>query len=485
MNTNIQSKLNNNSFTVPTILSTERYTVDGTLITEELLQNSDSAYTIYDDYLVFTKGDLNGKVYYPTELEGTESKFNAPASKWEQIAVRYGVPMLQFPKIENGIAVNFWDWVDEHNLPIQKVDCPYEALRLLSDKTIAVFVYPYTSRPREKPWKKQQREVASWDDSKVSKSFSIKAVSARAETLNTYQTRDELFKHIEVHATANHLKSVRDVLNYRMPPNYITQRSLVGLAICSSITVATEEDKNDKQPITADHFFCSWFNKRSPLYCISSLLTEALTKTDILQKKEFLRTAIFPYTEAIFCIPIDMIKSPTKGVIDYLGIACLLDGESRKICIYTVDTLKTVWTGIIEVQPTGNILQDDGSLNEEEIKFTNKLLTLAINILLLLESSGDSLITDVLLSETLQEYQKPKGFGKKTNIFPPKYPRWIGKNYKIKSERSPNTESGTHVSPRTHWRRGHWRCIEPGEGKQWKESKRLWIEPVLINAGID
>lgn len=40
--------------------------------------------------------------------------------------------------------------------------------------------------------------------------------------------------------------------------------------------------------------------------------------------------------------------------------------------------------------------------------------------------------------------------------------------------------SGTHESPVTHWRRGHWRN-QPC-GKELKYSKLVWIQPTLINA---
>lgn len=41
-------------------------------------------------------------------------------------------------------------------------------------------------------------------------------------------------------------------------------------------------------------------------------------------------------------------------------------------------------------------------------------------------------------------------------------------------------KSGTHESPITHWRRGHWRNQPCGEKLQ--NSKLIWIQPTLINA---
>ena len=125
------------------------YTTDGTPIIKAMVWASDGCLIIEDHYMIFNKGLLAGKIYYPTSLEGTEVQFKAPFTKWGLIAKHYGVPMPLFPKIENGIAIEFWDWVHDNNIPIKKVNCPFEAMRLLSQNVVAVFVYPQTNRPRE------------------------------------------------------------------------------------------------------------------------------------------------------------------------------------------------------------------------------------------------------------------------------------------------------------------------------------------------
>jgi hypothetical protein len=68
-------------------------------------------------------------------------------------------------------------------------------------------------------------------------------------------------------------------------------------------------------------------------------------------------------------------------------------------------------------------------------------------------------------------------------------PNVIGARYKFKREvprivdgRFEHTtrESGTHASPRLHWRRGHYRNQPVGPGR--KERKTIWLEPCLIGA---
>lgn len=63
------------------------------------------------------------------------------------------------------------------------------------------------------------------------------------------------------------------------------------------------------------------------------------------------------------------------------------------------------------------------------------------------------------------------------------HPNFIGANYKHHRESNNKlelTQSGTHASPRMHWRRGHFR--NQHHGKELKEVKIIWIEPVLVNS---
>jgi hypothetical protein len=68
------------------------------------------------------------------------------------------------------------------------------------------------------------------------------------------------------------------------------------------------------------------------------------------------------------------------------------------------------------------------------------------------------------------------GFGKSSG--PQPLPcRWIGKNFRIARESSPD-RGGTHASPQAHWRRGHWHRVRHGQGKQ--EVKLNWYQPVFV-----
>jgi hypothetical protein len=72
---------------------------------------------------------------------------------------------------------------------------------------------------------------------------------------------------------------------------------------------------------------------------------------------------------------------------------------------------------------------------------------------------------------------KQMGFGKNSKQLI--VPRVIGEGYKPKVIRN-YTPTGTHASPTTHWRSGHWRQ-QPYGNQQEPKYKTIWIEPTLVN----
>ena len=112
------------------------------------------------------------------------------------------------------------------------------------------------------------------------------------------------------------------------------------------------------------------------------------------------------------------------------------------------------------------------------------------------ESLAEKMFVDNLLSITLQSLlwlqmrppseSIPNGVGFKPRIAQnnePLNPRWIGKGYKPKQITSKTElslkDSCSRSTPRTHWRRGHWREQRIGAGRS--QIKSMWIEPILVN----
>ena len=67
------------------------------------------------------------------------------------------------------------------------------------------------------------------------------------------------------------------------------------------------------------------------------------------------------------------------------------------------------------------------------------------------------------------------------NEIPPQPITWIGEDYKprVKYEYPEGHVPVKGKSPRTHWRRGHYKTVWQGPGR--KQLHTVWIEPVLVN----
>lgn len=94
-----------------------------------------------------------------------------------------------------------------------------------------------------------------------------------------------------------------------------------------------------------------------------------------------------------------------------------------------------------------------------------RLIDLVVNLICIMNTEPNLVEDERLL-------RKSKGSGKKQK--PELWQRrWVEMPTRKESlDTCPKT--GSHASPRTHWRRGHWRRL--GEGKM------IWIRPMLVNA---
>ena len=79
-------------------------------------------------------------------------------------------------------------------------------------------------------------------------------------------------------------------------------------------------------------------------------------------------------------------------------------------------------------------------------------------------------------SQQTNEVAKPLGFGKpKENAAPTLRPIFIGQAYKSVIRRA---GTGTHASPKVHWRKGHWKTVPVGEGRLGRDWR--FIAPTLV-----
>ena len=306
------------------------------------------------------------------------------------------------------------------------------------------------------------------------------------------------------------LKQIRADRTYKMPANYINWQILSGIAALALSTCSPDYARADVSAFVHSYRTALWFAKNAPIYCLTPEIIEAFVgvsrgvshRIDALHKPGILAGWQPSLPTFLLAIPTGLIHTPDGGLVDYLTVSCSdlehlewnqaqwknieIEPLSLKHSLYfqfcTVDSNETVWTSGTAINSDGALIYDETSsigksaMTEEDREFVQRIRNLVINILLALEFSP-SLVADVHQNET-KTFRK--GFATVQSSSSTRYPRWLGKNYQSKSVLT--AEKGTHCSPCTHWRRGHWRVLESGEGKRWKEAKRLWIEPVLVNS---
>ncbi|MGI8542211.1 MAG: hypothetical protein ACR2MD_01880 [Aridibacter sp.] len=107
-------------------------------------------------------------------------------------------------------------------------------------------------------------------------------------------------------------------------------------------------------------------------------------------------------------------------------------------------------------------------LDTSESVFISQMVSTVFNILFAMQCKPEL----IERGERISINQKIK-----TQIWSPNV---IGRKYQTKTD--PNELKGTHSSPQTHWRRGHFR--RQAFGRELSKIKTIWIEPMLINAGI-
>lgn len=122
---------------------------------------------------------------------------------------------------------------------------------------------------------------------------------------------------------------------------------------------------------------------------------------------------------------------------------------------------------------------------DAELQFIASFRDLALQCLLLMQTKPELITTGETLSSS--QAMKGKGFGRSSASSDPLLsPNWIGKNYVIKTEGSSKRKKpkGAQVraSPRTHWRRGHYKRVLYGPMDADERPFYMdWREPKLIN----
>lgn len=114
---------------------------------------------------------------------------------------------------------------------------------------------------------------------------------------------------------------------------------------------------------------------------------------------------------------------------------------------------------------------DEQHLSEADAEFLERLGVVVFGTMLALRARP-ALLTPARLVTVAKNTKK----GTRTEFWDPVY---LGKGYYPQREKS----TGTHASPRMHWRRGHFRHQAYGAGRL--ERKVIWLEPTLVSAKVE
>lgn len=244
-------------------------------------------------------------------------------------------------------------------------------------------------------------------------------------------------------------------------------------------------------------------NPKIPVYAITPELIEAFVKSDLPPDVCDIKKS---FSVALFIFP-KMFTTPDNEPFSWLLSSYFAKDEivatypsylakglpesmkSRKLESSRIRWVSKMPSGIIyssvlELKEglgvpyrTGNYYCDENIEKnpEQEKQFAEKIDNLMLQTLLYLQTKPDEIPT---INNVVNRITG--GFGKTVNttINTELEPIWIGKNYRPQIRMS--TSTGTHASPRTHWRRGHWKRVAIGEKRL--ERKWNWIKPTLVNS---
>ena len=226
-----------------------------------------------------------------------------------------------------------------------------------------------------------------------------------------------------------------------------------------------------------------------PCYWLDENLLRAFLNTDLPDVMGLKRT----HQYGTIFLPQNVLRSPDGYSVNWIIFTHRLKGEES--------TVQLLESAPISHNYTEDVLQVFTSLGWKNVLYfsacslertgTDKLPYRES----LVESVAEKTFVDNLLSITLQcllwlqtrppQESTPSAVGFKPRVAKgnePLNPRWIGKGYKpkqITSKIGSYRVSGDRCSPRTHWRRGHWRSQRIGSGRS--QIKSTWIEPILVN----
>ena len=283
---------------------------------------------------------------------------------------------------------------------------------------------------------------------------------------------------------------------YRNPQGYLEwERCAVELSAIIDIA-ASEYDELPGPAKALTAITAGFCHDQGPIYWLRESLAQALWHSDLPSQLPELEQSL---QRGVILLPlVEWLADPDGFMPRYVVVQHLVKGQSPssvplgqqriQLAIPHKDYIQ--WgtplpTGGAYAQSAaliGNELDTESSEGEwdnpasrttdAEHQWLVRLTHLVYQCLLLLQLKPDFI--DVLT--VVPTIQPKKRLTKKERLL---NPRWLGSGFQIKTVTTQVHGGGTHSSPMTHWRRGHWKRVAFGEGR--KARKIMWIQPTLVN----
>lgn len=302
-------------------------------------------------------------------------------------------------------------------------------------------------------------------------------------------------------------RSFRHHANY---PDYKTIMTDIAAYLMTADTgVIIKAKEHDPAYIGMLHSaYMVWKNPSFPVYAIKPDLANAFmhtqTPTHVCRMNKM-------FDIALFLLPSDLIKNPDNSPCEWLLITQFEPGDIEKYNPDYRGFLAKI-TGINEVKidiqeglnagenklrwatnisglysytnvmalPKNSdhpitgafISRGFSSLNlETEVDFTNKINSLVLQTMLYMQLPKQ--VEDLPVPTETTSIHRTHGFDPNS----PKEPIWIGLEYRERTIKKQHL-GGSHASPVTHWRRGHWRNAGNATAN---EPRITWIRPTIVN----
>jgi len=272
----------------------------------------------------------------------------------------------------------------------------------------------------------------------------------------------------------------------------------------AAIEIAVDCLRRERSGHLLDHKMTQWIDialemvaQQGPIYWCDRTFLDSLMRTTVPSEIEVHKS----FEVGVFILPENWLKDPAGWSVKYLLVRQFLPDSGTtsnssnhpfeivfQTCCGSVHWVNSLDCfqgddGMITVkteqgQYIKSIVGEGESLVEENdpsTRFTQTLQLLVSHLLLILNA-----VPEMVGHESLGKgFQTQKHKAKMNTTDQMLNPRWIGYGFKVQREPiSASAGGGTHASPRTHWRCGHWRRVAVGEGRSGRSWR--WFKPTLI-----